>query len=88
LQVLVASHNSITSLPPSLHLLWLRELWLGGNRLAAAHGGPRWPWLPSLHLLHLEDNQLASLATMQASSQPATPCMHASPEASLDCQHC
>lgn len=68
LQVLVASHNSLVSLPPSLHLPWLRELWLGGNQLAAGPGnGTRWPWLPSLQCLHLEDNQLASLTPMQAS---------------------
>lgn len=69
LQVLAASHNCITALPPTLHLPWLSELWLGGNQLAGAPGAPRWPWLPSLQLLHLEDNQLASRAPMQARQQ-------------------
>lgn len=77
MQVLVASDNCITSLPPSLHLLWLLEVWLGGNRLAAAPGGGRWPWLPSLHSLHLEENQLASLAPMQASQPPKPQPLHA-----------
>ena len=65
LQVLVASRNRVTSLPPCLHLPFLRELWLGGNRLSSVAG---WPWLPSLQLLQLEDNQLAQLALMQARS--------------------
>lgn len=64
-QVLVASRNRVTALPSSLHLPFLRELWLGVNRLSAVAA---WPWLPSLQLLQLEDNQLAQLAPMQAGS--------------------
>lgn len=63
LQVLVASRNRVTSLPPCLHLPLLRELGLSGNRLSSVAA---WPWLPSLQLLQLEDNQLAQLAPMQA----------------------
>ncbi|KAI3438847.1 hypothetical protein D9Q98_001264 [Chlorella vulgaris] len=51
LQLLEASHNTLTSLPQNLHLIFLREMWLEGNQLAEA--APAWPWLPSLQHLHL-----------------------------------
>lgn len=65
LQVLVAGRNRLATLP-SLHLPFLRELWLGSNRLSSIAA---WPWLPSLRLLQLEGNQLAQVAPMQASQR-------------------
>lgn len=63
MQVLIASRNSLPAVPHNLHLPLLRELWLGSNRLGEMQA---WPWLPSLQVVRLEDNQLSRLAPMQA----------------------
>jgi hypothetical protein len=69
LQVLLAPHNMLPTLPPAALARWplLRRLDLSGNRLAAL---PSLPPLPHLETLELSDNQIAVIAPLAAAALP------------------